>query len=187
MALKLTQAADYAIRAMLYVASFPEGRSVLRSEVARAERIPVSFTAKILRSLVRAGLLRSTRGVHGGFTLARSGAEINLLQVVEAIEGPISLTNCVPEPDNCVNSSNCPASQIWWRVQSEMVRILEEATLEALISTPRRNGRVEFGKQRSAVEEPSEGDAPASTAARDDQQAADDRPWPVNRRALCVV
>jgi Rrf2 family protein len=142
MALKLTQAGDYAIRSMLYIASFPEGRAVLRSEVSEAEGIPLSFTAKILRSLVRAGVLRSTRGVHGGFTLARPASEINLLQVVEAIEGPIALTACVPFPGACERASNCPASEVWEAVQAEMARILEQATLEVLVSTPRRNGRV---------------------------------------------
>ena len=141
-ALRITNAADYAIRSMLYIASLPEDRVVLRSEVAEAQKIPSSFMAKILRGLVRAGLLRSSRGVHGGFALAKPASDITLLEVIEAIEGPISVTNCVPEPDACGHSANCPASAVWARVQDQIAEILGDASLETLVSTPRRNGRV---------------------------------------------
>jgi Rrf2 family protein len=91
---------------------------------------------------VRAGLLRSSRGVHGGFALAKPASDITLLEVIEAIEGPISVTNCVPEPDACGHSANCPASAVWARVQDQIAEILGDASLETLVSTPRRNGRV---------------------------------------------
>jgi Rrf2 family iron-sulfur cluster assembly transcriptional regulator len=144
MALRLTNAADYAIRSMLYIASLPEGRVVLRSEVAETQNIPSSFMAKILRGLVRAGLLRSSRGVHGGFSLARSASEISLLDVVEAIEGPVALTSCLPDPEACEHAANCPAHSVWASVQSHIAEILGKATLEVLVSAPRRNGRVEL-------------------------------------------
>jgi Rrf2 family protein len=129
---------------MLYIASLPEGRVVLRSEVAETQKIPSSFMAKILRGLVRAGLLRSSRGVHGGFALARPASEINLLEVVEAIEGPVALTQCIPDPNACEHSANCPANAVWVRVQDKIGEVLRAATLEDLVSVPRRNGRVEF-------------------------------------------
>ena len=144
MALRLTNAADYAIRSMLYIGSFPKDRVVIRSEVADAQNIPLGFMAKILRSLVRADLLRSSRGVNGGFTLARSAGEINLLEIVEAIEGPIALTDCVPDPEGCEHSSNCPAAVVWAEVQEQIAETLRGATLEALVCTPRRGGGVVF-------------------------------------------
>jgi len=144
MALRLTNAADYAIRSMLYIASLPEGRVVLRSEVAETQNIPSSFMAKILRGLVRAGLLRSSRGVHGGFALAHPAADISLLDVVEAIEGPVALTQCIPDPEACEHAANCPANAVWLRVQEQIAAVLKDATLEVLVSAPRRNGRVEL-------------------------------------------
>ena len=144
MALRLTSAADYAIRSMLYISSLPEGRVVLRSEVAEMQKIPSSFMAKILRALVRAGLLRSSRGVHGGFSLARPASEINLLDVVEAIEGPVALTPCLPNPEACEHSGNCPAHAVWCTVQEHIMSLLRQATLEVLVSAPRVNGRVEL-------------------------------------------
>ena len=142
MAFRLTSAADYAIRSMIYLASLPEGLRAL--DVAEAQKISPSFLAKVLRTLVRAGLLNSVRGLHGGFSVARDASEISLLQVVEAMEGPFALTDCIPNPENCELSHDCPASWVWLRVQYEMTRILAGVSLEDLISAPRRDGRVAF-------------------------------------------
>lgn len=142
MGLRLTSAADYAIRAMIHLACLPEGTVALRGDVAQAHGIPGSFMAKILRQLVRAGLLTSTRGVHGGFALARPASEINLLQVVEAIEGPLALADCMPDGKGCAWSDACPANLVWEEVQAGMADSLRRATLEALVSAPRRNRKV---------------------------------------------
>jgi Rrf2 family protein len=142
MGLKLTSAADYAIRAMIHLACLPDGGVALRSEIADAQNIPTSFMAKILRSLVRARLLRSSRGVHGGFALARPASDINMLEIVEAIEGPLSLTDCTPATAGCAWAQDCPAATVWIRVQDSMRETLRRSTLEDLVSTPRRNGRV---------------------------------------------
>ena len=142
MGLRLTSAADYAIRAMIHLACLPDGGVALRSEIAEAQYIPTSFMAKILRSLVRARLLRSSRGVNGGFSLARPAADVNMLEIVEAIEGPLALTDCVPSPSGCGWAADCPASAVWLKVQDAMKDTLKATTLEDLVSTPRRNGRV---------------------------------------------
>ncbi len=135
--LRLTNAGDYAIRGMMHIASMADGAVALRSDIAQAQGIPPSFMAKILRSLVRARLLRSSRGVHGGFALARPSSRITLLDVVEAIEGPLSLTNCTPDPHGCARSDDCPATAIWTEVQRKMAEVLRNTTLEELTA----NGR----------------------------------------------
>jgi Rrf2 family protein len=144
MGLRLTRAADYAIRAMLYVGSLPEGGVALKDDIASAQCIPPSFMAKILGRLVKIGVLQSTRGVKGGFGLARASAEINLLEIVEGIEGPIQLTDCSPDPDHCSLSHDCPVSTVWLEVQRKMSSLLRETTLEALLSAPRKNRRVVY-------------------------------------------
>jgi Rrf2 family protein len=153
MALRLTNAGDYAIRSMIFIASLPEDAVVLRSEICESQKIPSSFMAKILRSLVRAQLLRSTRGVNGGFSLAKVPSEITLLHVLEAIEGPLSLTDCVPNSEECAHSANCPANSVWARVQESIKEILRGTTLEDLVSAPRRNNRVLFVPAPSGEEE----------------------------------
>jgi Rrf2 family protein len=149
--LRLTSAADYAIRAMIHLACLPDGGVALRSEIAEAQYIPTSFMAKILRSLVRARLLRSSRGVNGGFALARPAAEINMLEIVEAIEGPLALTDCVPNPSGCGWSVDCPASTVWAKVQNNVKGTLKATSLEDLVSTPRRNGRVSQASKTKAA------------------------------------
>jgi len=126
---------------MLHVGSVPEGGASLKDEIAEAQQIPPSFMAKILRQLVKAGLLRSARGVNGGFRLARAAAEINLLDIIEGIEGPIHLTECAPDPENCTLSHDCPVSTVWVEVQLRMTGLLRETTLEALLSAPRKHRR----------------------------------------------
>ena len=112
------------------------------NDVARMQGIPASFMAKILRRLVRGGLLRSSRGAHGGFFLARPPTQLNLLEVVEAIEGPLTLTSCSTEPGGCQWAPDCPASAVWQHIQEQMAEILRQSTLEAMISMPRKNGKV---------------------------------------------
>jgi Rrf2 family protein len=142
MALRITKADDYAIRAMIHLACLPDGRVALRQQIAEAQNIPASFMAKILRRLVRASLLNSARGVNGGFALARPAAEISLLDIVEAIDGPLALAECANDPEACKFSCNCPARPVWVRVQAGVQDVLGGASLEALVSAPRRNGRV---------------------------------------------
>lgn len=142
MGLRLTNAADYAILAMIHMACLPDDAVALRSEIAQSYGIPSSFMAKILRALVRARLLRSTRGVHGGFSLARPATEITLLDVVEAIEGPLALTDCTGEPDGCQWSADCPAHPVWASVQEKIAEVLRASTLEALVSSPRKHKHV---------------------------------------------
>jgi Rrf2 family protein len=142
MGLNLTSAGDYAIRAMIHIACLPEGSVVLRSQIADAQGIPSSFTAKILRRLVRGRLLGSSRGVNGGFSLARPPAEISMLDIVEAIEGPLSLTDCSGGTGGCPLACDCPASLVWPKIQDSLRTALGSFTLEDLASAPRRNGRV---------------------------------------------
>lgn len=148
MALRLTQAVDYAVRAMVYISSFPEGRWVLRSEIAQAEEIPYSFTAKILRSLVHGGLLRSSRGAHGGFALSRPASEISLRQVYESIEGRICLAQ--DSESACAHSSG-PAQAVWHDVECQIVDTLEGVSLESLVSAPRRAGVLVFRPRASSL------------------------------------
>jgi len=135
MGLKLTQGADYAIRAMIHIASLPDGRPAMRRDIARVQKIPADFVAKILQSLVRAGLLRSSRGTGGGFSLARERERIALLEVVEAIEGPLALVACAGQEGDCDHSSFCPADAVWREVQDGIRDVLRRATLETLVNS----------------------------------------------------
>jgi len=141
--LRLTRAADYAILAMMHLGSLPDGGIALKDQIARAQDIPPSFLAKILRQLVQTGLLRSTRGVNGGFGLQRMPAEINLLDILEGIEGPISTDN-ERDSDRRPHSPERPTSGVWLEVQRQVAVMLRRTTLEELLSAPRKNQRAKY-------------------------------------------
>jgi Rrf2 family protein len=129
---------------MMHIGSLPDDSVALKDDIARTQCIPASFMAKILRKLVKAGLLRSARGVNGGFALQRPAGEISLLDIVEGVEGPIHLTECAPDPENCSLAHDCPVSSVWLEVQRQMTALLGETTLEALLSAPRKNKRAVY-------------------------------------------
>ncbi|MFN0170562.1 MAG: RrF2 family transcriptional regulator [Bryobacteraceae bacterium] len=83
-----SRSAEYAIRALVYMARIPEGKYAMTRVIAQEEQIPVHFLAKILQELARKGLLKSNKGPSGGFTLKVPADEIYLLQIVEAMDGP---------------------------------------------------------------------------------------------------
>ena len=96
--MQITRQADYAVRAILYLARVENNERVATSRVAKNQKIPSSFLAKIIAQLSIAGLLDTLRGAHGGVRLAREPRNITLLEVVEAIAGPIQLNVCVMAP-----------------------------------------------------------------------------------------
>ena len=130
--MQITRQADYAIRAVRYLAKQGTNGRSATSTVAREMKIPPSFLAKIISQLSIAGLLHTSRGARGGVTLAREPGQISMLDVVEAIDGPILLNECVGDPANCDFSQDCLAHPIWVEVQDSLVKRLRETTFDQL-------------------------------------------------------
>jgi len=122
--MQITRQADYAVRAVLYLAGLNNGRRAPTSEIAREQRIPPSFLAKIVSQLSVAGVVQTSRGARGGVTLARSPGDITLLEVIEAIDGPILLNECVEDPSVCYFGDDCPVQSVWCDAQSGLVQKL---------------------------------------------------------------
>ncbi len=132
--MQITRQADYAIRAVRYLAKQEPTKRSATSTVAKEMKIPPSFLAKIISQLSIAGLLHTSRGARGGVTLARAPGEISLLDVVEAIDGPILLNECVGDPANCDFSDDCLVHPIWKEVQDNLVKSLRETKFDQLYS-----------------------------------------------------
>jgi Rrf2 family protein len=130
--MQITRQADYAIRAIRYLAKQEPNKRSATSVVAREMQIPPSFLAKIISQLSIAGLLHTSRGARGGVTLARDAGEISMLDVVEAIDGPIKLNECVGDPARCAFSDDCLVHPIWEEVQNYLVRRLRETRFNQL-------------------------------------------------------
>ncbi len=130
--MQITRQADYAVRAVLYLAGLSNGRRAPTSEIAREQHIPPSFLAKIVSQLSVAGVVQTSRGARGGVSLARPSEKISLLEVIEAIDGPIMLNECVNDPTACIFGDECPVQEIWCDAQSRLVKKLNDTTFELL-------------------------------------------------------
>ena len=131
--MQITRQADYAVRAVLYLAHLGTNERAATSTVAEEQRIPPSFLAKIISQLSIAGLLHTSRGARGGVTLAREPQDISLLEVIEAIDGPIQLNECVGEDSLCTFDDDCPLRPVWSEAQNELVTRLKKTTFAQLM------------------------------------------------------
>jgi len=118
--MQITRQADYAVRAVLYLASLSNGGRAPTSQIAREQQIPPSFLAKIVSQLSVAGVVQTSRGARGGVSLARPSSDITLLEVIEAIDGPITLNECVIDPSTCPFGDSCPVNEIWCEAQAKL-------------------------------------------------------------------
>ena len=122
--MQITRQADYAVRAMLHLARMGNSDRAATSAIAKEQNIPPSFLAKIISQLSIVGLLHTSRGARGGVTLAREPKNITLLEVIEAIDGPIQLNECVQGKGVCTFEDNCPVRAVWCDAQDELVKRL---------------------------------------------------------------
>ncbi len=129
----VTREGDYGIRSVLYLARQPYTKVSFIAEIADEYQIPRTFLAKILQKLVKAKIVRSYRGVKGGFSLAKPSRDISALDVLEAIEGKLALNICTADKKNCVYSKNCPSHVLWMTVQAKIVEILKKTSFEDLV------------------------------------------------------
>lgn len=132
--MQITRQADYAVRAVLYLARLDNTERAATSMVAQKQRIPPSFLAKIISQLSIAGLLHTSRGARGGVTLAREPKDITLLEVIEAIDGPIQLNECIGEDASCAFDGECPLRPVWCEAQKELVARLKATNFQQLLA-----------------------------------------------------
>lgn len=133
--MQITRQADYAVRAVLYLAQLGPERRAATSQIAQEQQIPPSFLAKIVSQLSVAGLLQTSRGARGGVSLARTPEQISLLEVVEAIDGPILLNECVSGNGVCNFGDSCPMRPVWCDAQAELVERLKATSFARFIQS----------------------------------------------------
>lgn len=126
--MQITRQADYALRAMLYLSQLEPTQRAATSQIAEEQHIPPSFLAKIISQLSIAGLIHTSRGARGGVSLARNPEEVTVLEVVEAIDGPIALNECTHSTSACPFGDGCPLRPLWCETQAELVNRLRSTT-----------------------------------------------------------
>lgn len=138
--MQVTRTADYGARAMMYLAGLAKGTRASVAEVAATADVPSSLMSKILQRLASTQLVVSHRGKEGGFELARPAAQISLLDVLVAMEGPLCLNVCLLSGEACERRAWCAAHLVWAEAQKRMAAVLGAASLEELarVSDSRR-------------------------------------------------
>jgi Rrf2 family protein len=140
--LRISRKIDYGLRAMIYLSSIPMESVVPFREIARQMDVPEDFLAKILKTLVDQGLVKSTRGPHGGYALARNPVDISFLDVIEAVEGPVALNVCLDGEDACGHSTACTMVDVWRQGQERMLDVYRQSRLSDLAFKSSANGQV---------------------------------------------
>lgn len=132
--MQITRQADYAIRAILFLAENDPNLRASTSQIAEQKHIPPSFLAKIISQLSIAGLIHTSRGARGGVSLARSADQISIMEVVEAIDGPIALNQCTfSSLETCPFGDNCPVRDMWMDAQCHLVETLKKTTFSDFV------------------------------------------------------
>ncbi|MBI2298233.1 MAG: Rrf2 family transcriptional regulator [Armatimonadetes bacterium] len=129
MNLQLSRTSDYAIRLTVFLAGQPAGRPVPQAEIARTQGIPEAYLQKFLPELARAGLVTARRGPRGGYALARDGRLVSVLQVIEAVDGPLALNLCVMHGGPCERIGRCAVHRVWRIAQRQLAALLEETSV----------------------------------------------------------
>ncbi|MEI6126198.1 MAG: Rrf2 family transcriptional regulator [Pseudomonadota bacterium] len=131
--MKLSTKGRYGARAMVDIAMQNAQGPALMKDIATRQNISPKYLDHILSALRRAGLLKNIRGRGGGYMLTRPAAQINLKNIIEAVEGSLAPAECVDNTSICDRISQCPTRDIWKKLKETIENVLEETTLESLI------------------------------------------------------
>lgn len=134
------QTVEYAFRAVAYLATLSEGASVTATELASVTGVPPHYLAKVLRRLVRSGLLVAQRGQGGGFSLARPPARIRMLDVLDALDWAPAKNRCAFGWGACDPSHPCPLHPSWSKLNEAFLRWASTSTLADLGPMPSKRG-----------------------------------------------
>jgi Rrf2 family protein len=134
--LRLSKKADYALIAMKHLALHGERGSSSAREIAEQYDIPIELMAKVLQRLVQRGLLASHQGTRGGYQLSRQPLQITVADVIQAIDGPVTVTACSTDDNNCEQFAKCNVRDPLWRVRERILRALGECTIAELAAEP---------------------------------------------------
>lgn len=149
--LRISKLTDYGTVVLAHLAGEP-GSVCSAADVAQATGIGVATVSKLLKSLARAGLVTSTRGSNGGYKLSRSPTDISAASVIDALEGPVSITECSAVDSHCDYESNCNVGSAWQRINVAIRRALEDISLKDLLRANSPVPNFHFGGMPITVE-----------------------------------
>lgn len=132
---RITRQTDYGVVLLSHMATVPSLQVLTAKDAARWTGLPLPMVSKILKTLAREGLLMSHRGVKGGYSLAQRPEHIPISRVIEALEGPIGLTECASYPGRCGQEGSCPTRVNWQRINVAVRDALDKVVLADMLAT----------------------------------------------------
>jgi Rrf2 family protein len=142
-----SRSAEYAIRAFVYLADVPEGKYAMVKNIAQECDIPTHFLAKILQQLARKSFLRSSKGPTGGFCLNRAADDINLLEIVDSIDGLFEYQRCPGGMAECNDEAQCGMHDSWKELRARIMDYLEDTSI-ADVAEAQRQKREAVAKKK---------------------------------------
>ncbi len=131
--MKISTKGRYGLRTLMDIAVHQAKGPVNLNDIAERQGISAKYLWQIVNLLKTAGLVRGTRGPKGGYILIRDPSDITLLDVIQILEGPVSLVECVDDPDFCVRVENCVAHSVWEEVSQAVRAALRQITLAEIL------------------------------------------------------
>ena len=137
--MKISTKGRYGLRILIDLATHDPAKPRLIRDIAHSQQISEKYISRLVIDLRRANLIRSVRGVNGGFHLAKRPDEITLLEVLETMEGPISVVDCVRSPEKCKRQHLCPARDIWTELNDGIRQLTRNITLDDILNAYRQH------------------------------------------------
>lgn len=133
--MKISTKGRYGLRILMDLAIHQSDKPRLIRDIAKSQQISEKYISRLVIALRKAGMIRSVRGVNGGFHLAMKPEDITLLNVIEVMEGPLSIVDCVSAPKRCGMSGNCAPREIWCKLNEDIRGLMRQTTLADIIAS----------------------------------------------------
>ncbi len=146
--MKISTKGRYGLRILMDLALHQSEKPRLIRDIAKSQQISEKYISRLVIALRKAGMIRSVRGVNGGFHIAMKPEEITLLDVIEVMEGPLSIVDCVSAPEKCGQSVNCAPREIWNKLNEDIRALMRQTTLADILESYKkqnaRNGILDY-------------------------------------------
>lgn len=141
--MKISTKGRYGVRILLDLALHENDTPRLIRDISASQQISEKYISRLIIELRRAKMVRSIRGAKGGYRLTRKPADLTLLDIVEVMEGPLSIVDCVRSPEKCDRNGQCATLQIWTNLNSEIRAAMQKVTLQDIIDNYRKRNAEE--------------------------------------------
>ena len=133
--MKISTKGRYGLRILMDLALHQTEKPRLIRDIAKSQQISEKYISRLVIALRKAGMIRSVRGVNGGFHIAMKPEEITLLDVIEVMEGPLSIVDCVSMPKKCTHSEHCAPREVWCKLNDDIRGLMRGTTLADILAS----------------------------------------------------